>query len=251
MVKSTQARAWVYVLLAFGLFTLWPIAAFGSEGNPMWRMYNSYTGEHFYTSSTDERDSLRMAGWNCEGVGWVAPTSGKDVYRLYNSYVPGGDHHYTTNQDERDSLISAGWSYEGIGWYSSGDVKLLRQYNPYAITGTHNYTADPSEDSMLVSVGWRSEGYAWSGIGGGYSVPGLGPIEQPKPSTPDNGNHGGGNNPGTANPDANVAYLVNGSNVYHTHWCRSMEKAKSYRTVSLSEAQASGRRLCKNCAQIG
>lgn len=115
MVKSNQARAWVYVLLAFGLFTLWPIAAFGSEGNPMWRMYNSYTGEHFYTSSTDERDSLRMAGWNCEGVGWVAPTSGKDVYRLYNSYVPGGDHHYTTNQDERDSLISAGWSYEGIG----------------------------------------------------------------------------------------------------------------------------------------
>ncbi|MFR0591640.1 leucine-rich repeat domain-containing protein, partial [Bifidobacterium thermophilum] len=61
----------------------------------MFRLYNKYTGEHFYTSSSVERDSLVKVGWRSEGTGWVAPVSGKPVYRLYNPYVPGGDHHYT------------------------------------------------------------------------------------------------------------------------------------------------------------
>ncbi|WP_353652963.1 hypothetical protein [Olsenella sp. SW781] len=54
------------------------------------------------------------------GVGWVAPTSGEPVYRLYNPFVPGGDHHYITSKLECDSLVAAGWSYEGVGWRSGG-----------------------------------------------------------------------------------------------------------------------------------
>ena len=119
----------------------------------MHRLYNRYTGEHFYTSDVSERDRLVSVGWSYEGVGWVAPVSGDPVYRLYNGHVRGGDHHYTTSASERDSLVRAGWSYEGVGWRSGGSVPVYRQYNPYARTGTHNYTADGSENDRLVSVG--------------------------------------------------------------------------------------------------
>ena len=106
-------------------------------------------------------------GWTDEGLGWVAPTSGDPVYRLYNPYVAGGDHHYTLSAAERDGLVAAGWRYEGVGWYSAPakiGVPLYRQYNPYATTGTHNYTTSKAENDHLISVGWREEGVAWYGI---------------------------------------------------------------------------------------
>ncbi len=135
--------------------------------NTMHRLYNRWTGEHFYTSDTSERDKLVKLGWNNEGTGWIAPeTSNKPVYRLYNKYVEGGDHHYTMDKSERDSLIKAGWSDEGVGWYSDEDegVPLYRQYNPNATVGTHNYTASKSENDKLVKAGWRAEGISWYGV---------------------------------------------------------------------------------------
>lgn len=133
----------------------------------MHRLYNSYTGEHFYTASASERDGLVAAGWTYEGVGWAAPdASGTPVYRLYNPYAPGGDHHYTMSASERDSLVEAGWRYEGVGWFSddSRGVALYRQCNPYAATGSHNYTASKAENDSLVAAGWRAEGVAWYGV---------------------------------------------------------------------------------------
>ena len=133
----------------------------------MWRLYNQWTGEHFYTASAEERDGLVAVGWTDEGLGWVAPTSGDPVYRLYNPYVAGGDHHYTLSAAERDGLVEAGWEYEGVGWMSapaSTGVPLYRQYNPYATTGTHNYTTSKAENDHLVSVGWREEGVGWYGV---------------------------------------------------------------------------------------
>jgi hypothetical protein len=81
----------------------------------MFRLYNPYTGEHFYTASEFERDAVVAAGWQYEGVGWVAPEEGVPVFRVYNPYA--GDHHYTTSVEERDHLVSVGWNDEGIGWY--------------------------------------------------------------------------------------------------------------------------------------
>ena len=135
--------------------------------NAMQRLYNSYTGEHFYTASVAETYGLIAVGWRYEGLGWYAPVSGDDVYRLYNPYVPGGDHHYTLSEAERDSLVAAGWRYEGVGWYSapaSTGVPLWRQYNPFARAGTHNYTTSGEEKAHLVSVGWEDEGIAWYGV---------------------------------------------------------------------------------------
>ncbi|KFJ06016.1 fused hypothetical protein [Bifidobacterium thermophilum] len=141
-----------------------PVTVTAADTVAMYRLYNKYTGEHFYTSSSVERDSLVKVGWRSEGTGWVAPVSGAPVYRLYNPYVAGGDHHYTMSTKERDALVKAGWRSEGVGWYSGGSVKVLRQYNPYAKTGTHNYTTDPREDTALVKAGWRAEGTGWYAV---------------------------------------------------------------------------------------
>ncbi|MFK3576369.1 CAP domain-containing protein [Bifidobacterium thermacidophilum] len=132
----------------------------------MQRLYNPYTGEHFYTSSAQERDALKRAGWRYEGIGWTAPKTGDPVYRLYNPYAPGGDHHYTTSTRERDTLKQAGWRYEGVGWMSAPAADktrkpLHREYNPYATTGTHNYTLDTTEHRHLITLGWHDEGTAW------------------------------------------------------------------------------------------
>ena len=130
----------------------------------MHRLYNQWTGEHFYTASATERDSLVSVGWTSEGVGWVAPTSGQKVYRLYNPYVKGGDHHYTMDVEEYNTLATLGWEQEGVGWRSGGTVKVYRQYNPFAETGTHNYTTDENENDALVELGWEAEGVGWYAV---------------------------------------------------------------------------------------
>ncbi len=131
----------------------------------MYRLYNPYSGEHFYTKDWSEASDIMSVGWIYEGVGWLAPESGRDVYRLYNPYA--GDHHYTMDWSEASNLMSVGWNYEGVGWYSDPQlgVPLYRQYNPYAKTGSHNYTTDPSEHAFLCSIGWRDEGEGcWYGV---------------------------------------------------------------------------------------
>ena len=135
-----------------------------AESQDMFRLYNSYSGEHFYTASAEERDGLVKLGWNYEGVGWKAPAEGMPVFRLYNPY--GGDHHYTVSEFERDMLVELGWVGEGVGWQSAGQdgVPVYRQYNPYATAGTHNYTTSEEEAMGLVRLGWRAEGIGWYGL---------------------------------------------------------------------------------------
>lgn len=133
----------------------------------MYRLYNPYTGEHFYTASKAERADLITLGWSHEGIGWYAPpTSQTPVYRLNNPFANGGDHHYTVSVDERDACVEAGWEYEGVGWYSDDahGTRLLREYNPNAVTGSHNYTTSSDEHANLIAQGWRDEGMAWYGL---------------------------------------------------------------------------------------
>lgn len=129
----------------------------------MYRLYNPNSGEHFYTANTNERDLLKRVGWNDEGIGWYAPTSGDPVYRVYNPNA--GDHHYTPHKFERDHLVKVGWRYEGIGWYSDKNktIPLYRAYNPNAKAGSHNYTVSKKEQNHLIKVGWKNENIAWYG----------------------------------------------------------------------------------------
>ena len=135
-----------------------------TSGITMWRLYNPNSGEHFYTGNLYEAKQVAKAGWNWEGVGWVAPSSGEPVYRLYNPNA--GDHQYTLHAAERDMLVTVGWNYEGIGWYSDTNktVALLRQYNPNARAGSHNFTVNTQEKNMLVQAGWKDEGIGWYGV---------------------------------------------------------------------------------------
>ncbi len=191
-IKERRGRlAWLCVLLATFLLCVLAFAmpnfasATASEGQDqtqdaglvaddatrveMHRLYNSWTGEHFYTKDTTEKDSLVSGGWKYEGVEWIAPSvSDIKVYRLYNPYVSGGDHHYTTDSDEYNRLPNDGWKQEGVAWYGvdkdeDGAVPLLRQYNPYSETGTHNYTKSEDEQNNLLKLGWRAEGVGWYG----------------------------------------------------------------------------------------
>ena len=126
------------------------------------RMYNPYTGEHFYTASVEEAVSLMRSGWEHEGLAWYAPESSSEpVYRLYNPYT--GDHHYTANKAEYDGLGKAGWRKEGVAFRSAGSsgVKVYRLYNPYAPAFNHHYTTNKSERDSLAAAGWRKEGTAF------------------------------------------------------------------------------------------
>jgi hypothetical protein len=128
----------------------------------MFRLYNPYSGEHFYTADANERNTLTGLGWRYEGVGWNAPTTGANVYRLYNRFS--GDHHFTTDAGEKDACVRVGWTYEGVGWKSGGSVKVYREYNPYAEAFYHNYTASANEHRTLCSIGWKDEGIGWYGV---------------------------------------------------------------------------------------
>ena len=131
----------------------------------MHRLYNQWSGEHFYTADDEEFAGLVEIGWADEGIGWMAPeTSDTPVYRLYNPYA--GEHHYTMDAGERDAMVEAGWVYENIGWYSDDaqTVPLFREYNPYEPANNHNYTTDADEHEFLVSIGWHDEGIAWYGV---------------------------------------------------------------------------------------
>lgn len=86
--------------------------------NAMYRLYNPYTGEHHYTMSAVERDSLVAAGWKSEGVGWYSDDAqGVPLYRGYNPYVTVGTHHYTTSKVEMENMVANGWRDEKKAWY--------------------------------------------------------------------------------------------------------------------------------------
>ena len=128
------------------------------ERIPVYRFYNRKTGDHMYTISEAECESLVKAGWKAEGIACHVPkSSSKPVYRLYNK--SNGDHMFTISIDERKAMIGAGWVYEGIGFYSDTDktVPIYRLYNPNAKSGYHFFTGSKSERDGLIKLGWRDE----------------------------------------------------------------------------------------------
>lgn len=131
---------------------------------PMHRLYNQNSGEHFYTADLSEAGHLVGLGWQYEGRGWVAPVKGDPVYRLYNPNE--GEHHYTLDAAEKDALVAVGWSDEGVGWYSDTgkSVPLYREYNPNQRSCNHNYTTNKGEHDELVSLGWQDEGVGWYAV---------------------------------------------------------------------------------------
>ncbi|EGP5080697.1 FIVAR domain-containing protein [Enterococcus faecium] len=133
----------------------------------MYRLYNPNNHEHFYTSSTKERDHLVKIHWgNYEGPAWNAPTNtGKLVYRLYNKGLR--DHHYTASWDEVKWLTkSYGWTYEGPAWRSApkNNHPIYRLFLKGVTSGSHHYTGSWKEVQWLTkNYGWKYEGVGWYG----------------------------------------------------------------------------------------
>lgn len=142
-----------------------PEPAPAPSGSPMYRLYNPHSGEHLFTTDSNEYAVLPSHGWVQEGLAWTSPSSGEPVYRLYNPYS--GDHHYTKDANEYASLPALGWRQEGLVFYSdvTRGVTVYRLFNPNVAIGTHHYTLDANEYAVLPAYGWVQEGVAWYGMG--------------------------------------------------------------------------------------
>ena len=85
---------------------------------PVYRLFNTKNGQHFYTANKEEHDILVTKGWNDEGIAWqVRPTASIPVYRLFDKSGT-GNHLFTSDAATRDSYIAKGWADEGIAWYA-------------------------------------------------------------------------------------------------------------------------------------
>lgn len=139
----------------------WKFLDYTAKRITIYRLYN--IGEkHIFTSDKNEVDALIKRGWKYEGVGWIAPSQGDPVYRLYNKN--NGDHVLTMDEVERDKLMKIGWKYEGIAFKSDEkkQVPVYRVYNRNS--GEHFYTKNKTEVNKLVGLGWKSEGIAFYGM---------------------------------------------------------------------------------------
>lgn len=171
--KKATIKGLVLGAMVLGGFAIGQ-ATFADSSIPMYRVYNPYSGEHLYTRTTAERDSLTRIGWRYEGVAWNAPTSGTPVYRLYNRY--NGEHFYTIDAGERDKISHTGWTYEGVAFYSyngASGVPVTRLYNKYV--NWHHYTLDQNEKNVISKQGWKIEGTGW------YAMPNSTPNPTPAP----------------------------------------------------------------------
>lgn len=133
----------------------------------LYRLISSKTGDHFYTTSSTEKDhAISKYSYKYEGVAChVCTQQGGEslpVYRLNNSTV--SDHFYTTNAAEKDRAISNNaYQLEGIAFYAfskqvRGTVPMYRLIHP----GVHDhfYTLNENEKDRAV----QNNGYQYEGI---------------------------------------------------------------------------------------
>jgi hypothetical protein len=129
-----------YVLDGTACFVFGTPTTLVAGATALFRLYNRGNGDHFYTTSATERDSVMAGGYTSEGTAFFAFSSADPAdpgrvpfFRLYN---PGnGDHFYTRSAEERDNALVGGYTSQGIACfvYSSaltGTVPLLRLYKP-------------------------------------------------------------------------------------------------------------------------
>jgi hypothetical protein len=133
-----------YVLEGAACFVFGAQTTLVAGATALFRLYNLDNGDHFYTTSATERDSVVAGGYTSEGTACFAFSSADPAdpgrvpfFRLYN---PGnGDHFYTTSAEERDNALIGGYTNQGIACfvYSSartGTVPLFRLYKPNDLT---------------------------------------------------------------------------------------------------------------------
>lgn len=102
---------------------------------PLYRLYASWNGDHFYAISESERASAIQGGYISEGIACYVPsTEGANIVPLFRLYASwNGDHFYTINVSEKDAAVAGGYVFEGIACYvfqtaQSDTTPLYRLY---------------------------------------------------------------------------------------------------------------------------
>lgn len=123
----------------------------------------SPSGQHFWTTSQNEANSLSQQGWKVEGPAANLEASQTATNTPFLRLLsPTGEHFWTAFADEAQSLANQGWKIEGPAGYinttaGSGQVPLLRLLSP---SGEHFWTTSQNEAQSLSSQGWKVEGAA-------------------------------------------------------------------------------------------
>lgn len=208
-------------------------------------IYDSIYGKWLYATSSGEL----LTGWHNIGGTWY-------YFNEYGVMLTGwindsGTWYYAN----ASGAMATGWPNIGGTWfYLDGSGAMVA--NGWRSLGGSWYWFD---DSGAMATGWRQIGGAWyyfSGSGAMAHDSGVGDYYlQSSGAMATNawiGSYYVGED-GKWIPGYGLVWYKNGSNVYHTHKCRTVGKdAKGYSQISIQEAQRRGAsRECKNCQQIG
>ena len=143
-----------------------------SEYVPVYRLYNTITSEHLFTTNKSEYDSFvekskgKQDFWIGEGIDWLAEATpqvpdASTVRRLYNKDLGAmgrSSHYYSKDESEIAILLKNGWVDDGAANYiqSGGSVPIWTCYNE-GLGSAHHYTSNKSEWQSLSSYGWHLE----------------------------------------------------------------------------------------------
>ncbi len=159
----TVANGKVYVPNNSSGITVYGLLSSSAPNLPVFRLYDPYDNDHFYTVNGAEESAATEEGYSLEFVIGYAPAFGsagsQPVYRFCYPYD--GEHFYTSSASEASVAESYGYNYEGIGFdvlpSSGGGLPLYRLYAPSA--NRHFYTTSAAEYTYLVNSGyWNNEG---------------------------------------------------------------------------------------------
>lgn len=208
-------------------------------------IYDSIYGKWLYATSSGEL----LTGWHNIGGTWY-------YFNEYGVMLTGwindsGTWYYAN----ASGAMATGWLNIGGAWfYLDGSGAMVA--NGRRSLGGSWYWFD---DSGAMATGWRQVGGAWyyfSGSGamahdawvGDYYLQSSGAMA----TNAWVGSYYVGED-GKWIPDYGLVWYKSGSDVYHTHKCRTVGKdAKGYSQISIQEARKRGAlRECKNCQQIG
>ncbi|WP_428524893.1 hypothetical protein [Roseibium sp.] len=142
-----------------------------SGNGQVFRFYNTMQDSHFYTASTEERDSIlaNLDHFQLEGVAFTTTATSIDGTALHRFYNQQTTHHFFTTSDNEKARIEAdlpGYAYEGVAMYvytvtiDDNMENVARLYNTE--TGKHLFTAsDAEEQNAIESLGFTKEGDAF------------------------------------------------------------------------------------------
>ena len=208
-------------------------------------IYDSIYGKWLYATSSGEL----LTGWhNIGGTRYYFNEYGV----MLTGWINDSGTWYYANAS---GAMATGWLHIGGAWfYIDGSGAMVA--NGWRSLGGSWYWFD---DSGAMATGWRQVGGAWyyfSGSGamahdawvGDYYLQSSGAMA----TNAWVGSYYVGED-GKWIPDYGLVWYKSGSDVYHTHKCRTVGKdAKGYSQISIQEARKRGAlRECKNCQQIG